>query len=105
DNIPAISTGAGDGSLEIRALSAGRNPFKPGDLLVTSGIGGIYQPNIPVAVIVRVQGEIAWGFPLANPSRVDAVVVERAFEQVVTRPGPAAPAPTEGAEPGNTATP
>lgn len=105
DNIPAISTGAGDGSLEIRALSAGRNPFKPGDLLVTSGIGGIYQPNIPVAVIVRVQGEIAWGFPLANPSRVDAVVVERAYEQIVTRPDPAAPAPTEGAEPGNVAAP
>lgn len=105
DNIPAISTGAGDGSLEIRALSAGRNPFKPGDLLVTSGIGGIYQPNIPVAVIVRVQGEIAWGFPLANPSRVDAVVVERAYEQVVTRPDPAAPAPPQGAEPGNAATP
>ena len=75
DNVPAIATGAGDGSLEIRSLSAGRNPFKPGDLLVTSGIGGIYQPNIPVAVVVRVQGEIAWGFPLANPSRVDAVVV------------------------------
>lgn len=105
DNIPAISTGAGDGSLEIRALSAGRNPFKPGDLLVTSGIGGIYQPNIPVAVIVRVQGEIAWGFPLANPSRVDAVVVERAYEQVVTRPDPAAPAPPQGAEPGNAAAP
>lgn len=105
DNIPAISTGAGDGSLEIRALSAGRNPFKPGDLLVTSGIGGIYQPNIPVAVIVRVQGEIAWGFPLANPSRVDAVVVERAYEQVVTRPDTAAPAPPQGAEPGNAAAP
>ena len=88
DSVPAISTGAGDGSLEIRALSAGRNPFKPGDLLVTSGIGGIYQPNIPVAVVVRVQGEIAWGFPLANPSRIDAVVVERAFEEVVTRPDP-----------------
>ncbi len=88
DSVPAISTGAGDGSLEIRALSAGRNPFKPGDLLVTSGIGGIYQPNIPVAVVVRVQGEIAWGFPLANPSRTDAVVVERAFEEVVTRTDP-----------------
>ena len=105
DNVPAIATGAGDGSLEIRSLSAGRNPFKPGDLLVTSGIGGIYQPNIPVAVVVRVQGEIAWGFPLANPSRVDAVVVERAFEQVVTRPDPGAPASAEGAEPGNVATP
>ncbi|NWK95936.1 rod shape-determining protein MreC [Sphingobium lactosutens] len=97
DSVPAISTGAGDGSLEIRALSAGRNPFKPGDLLVTSGIGGIYQPNIPVAVVVRVEGEIAWGFPLANPSRVDAVVVERAFEEVVTRGDPAAEAVSQEA--------
>ena len=79
DNIPAISTGLGDGSVEIRALTAGRNPFKPGDLLVTSGIGGVYQPNIPVAVVVRAQGEIAYGVPLANPARVDAVVVERIF--------------------------
>ena len=91
DNIPAISTGLGDGSVEIRALTAGRNPFKPGDLLVTSGIGGVYQPNIPVAVVVRAQGEIAYGVPLANPARVDAVVVERIFEEAVTRPGPAAP--------------
>ncbi|MBH1991252.1 MAG: rod shape-determining protein MreC [Sphingomonadaceae bacterium] len=104
DSIPAISTGGGDGSLEIRALSAGSNPFKPGDLLVTSGIGGIYQPNIPVAVVVRVQGEIAWGFPIANPSRVDAVVVERAFEDVVTRPDPAA-APPPGGVPANATAP
>lgn len=89
DNIPAISTGLGDGSVEIRALTAGHNPFRPGDLLVTSGIGGVYQPNIPVAVVVRAQGEIAYGVPLANPARVDAVVVERAFEEAVTRPDPA----------------
>ncbi|WHO41049.1 rod shape-determining protein MreC [Sphingobium sp. AP49] len=107
DNIPAISTGAGDGSLEIRALAAGRNPFKPGDLLVTSGIGGIYQPNIPVAVIVRVQGEIAYGVPLANPSKVDAVVVERAFEQVVTRSVPGSNPDAAGDMPltGNNAVP
>ncbi|WP_420144504.1 rod shape-determining protein MreC [Sphingobium sp.] len=92
DNIPAISTGLGDGSVEIRALTAGRNPFKPGDLLVTSGIGGVYQPNIPVAVVVRAQGEIAYAVPLANPARVDAVVVERAFEDAVTRADPAAAA-------------
>ncbi|MEE2741224.1 MAG: rod shape-determining protein MreC [Pseudomonadota bacterium] len=104
DSVPAISTGGGDGSLEIRALSAGRNPFKPGDLLVTSGIGGIYQPNIPVAVVVRVQGEIAWGFPLANPSRIDAVVVERAFEEVVTRQDPAV-TPAEEAPSGNASAP
>lgn len=105
DNIPAISTGLGDGSVEIRALTAGRNPFRPGDLLVTSGIGGVYQPNIPVAVVVRAQGEIAYAVPLANPARVDAVVVERAFEQAVTRPGPAAPPVSEEGVADNAATP
>ncbi len=101
DNIPAISTGAGDGSVEIRALSAGRNPFKPGDLIVTSGIGGIYQPNIPVAVIVRIQGETAVGAPLANPAKVEAVIVEREFEQAVTRGDPAVAA---GSAPADNAT-
>ncbi|NML12155.1 rod shape-determining protein MreC [Sphingobium sp. AR-3-1] len=105
DNIPAISTGLGDGSVEIRALTAGRNPFRPGDLLVTSGIGGVYQPNIPVAVVVRAQGEIAYAVPLANPARVDAVVVERAFEQAVTRPGPAAPPVSEEGAADNAVTP
>lgn len=88
DSVPAISTGLGDGTLEIRSLAAGRNPFSPGDILVTSGVGGIYQPNIPVAVVVRIEGEIAYGVPLANPSKVDAVVVERSFEEAVTRPEP-----------------
>lgn len=87
DSVPAISTGLGDGTLEIRSLAAGRNPFSPGDILVTSGVGGIYQPNIPIAVVVRIAGEIAYGVPLANPSKVDAVVVERSFEEAVTRPG------------------
>lgn len=89
DSVPAISTGLGDGTLEIRSLAAGRNPFSPGDILVTSGVGGIYQPNIPVAVVVRIAGEIAYGVPLANPSKVDAVVVERSFEEAVTRSEPA----------------
>lgn len=99
DSVAAISTGLGDGTVEIRSLAAGRNPFSPGDILVTSGVGGIYQPNIPVAVVVRIEGEIAYGVPLANPSKVDGVVVERSFEEVVTRSDPAMPesAPAEAA--------
>jgi rod shape-determining protein MreC len=96
DSVPAISTGLGDGTVEIRSLAAGRNPFSPGDILVTSGVGGVYQPNIPVAVVVRIAGEIAYGVPLANPSKVDAVVIERSFEEAVTRTDPAA---TDGALP------
>lgn len=89
DSIPALSTGLGDGTLEIRALAAGRNPFRAGDLLVTSGIGGIYAPNIPVCVVIRIQGEAAIAVPLANPAKIDAVIVERAYEQAVTRPAAA----------------
>lgn len=88
DSIPAISTGLGDGTVEVRALAAGRNPFRAGDLLVTSGIGGIYAPNVPVAVVIRIQGEAAIAVPLANPAKIDAVIVERAYEQAVTRGAP-----------------
>lgn len=86
DNIAAISTGRDDGSLDIRPLTAGSNPFKPGDIMVTSGTGGLYQPNIPVAIVVRVQGDSAIGVPLANPARVEAVIVQLPYEERVTRP-------------------
>lgn len=86
DNIAAICTGLDDGSLEIRSLNAGNNPFKPGDIMVTSGTGGLYRPNIPVAIIVRVEGDKSIAAPLANPARVEAVIVQRPFEATVTRP-------------------
>lgn len=97
DNIAAICTGLDDGSLEIRSLNAGNNPFKPGDIMVTSGTGGLYRPNIPVAIIVRVEGDKSIAAPLANPARVEAVIVQRPFEATVTRP--AAPAPANEAAP------
>lgn len=86
DDIAAISTGRDDGSVEIRPLTAGNNPFKPGDVMVTSGIGGLYRPNIPVAIVVRIRGDIAIGVPLANPARVEAVMVQRPYEVSVSRP-------------------
>jgi rod shape-determining protein MreC len=93
DNIAGISTGADDGSLQIKSLSAGRNPFKPGDILVTSGTGGLYQPNIPVAIVVRIAGDDAVAVPLASPARVEMVMVQRPFEESLSRPtGTAHPA-------------
>ncbi|MGK2912633.1 MAG: rod shape-determining protein MreC [Sphingobium sp.] len=80
DNIAAICTGLDDGALEIRSLNAGNNPFRPGDIMVTSGTGGLYRPNIPVAIIVRVDGDKAVAAPLANPARVEAVIVQRPYE-------------------------
>ncbi|HEX7783280.1 MAG TPA: rod shape-determining protein MreC [Sphingobium sp.] len=86
DNIAGISTGSDDGSLTVKSLTAGRNPFKPGDILVTSGTGGIYQPNIPVAIVVRIAGDDAIAVPLASPARVEMVMVQRPFEASLSRP-------------------
>lgn len=95
DNIPGISHGLNDGTVEIRPLNAERNPFRPGDIFVTSGIGGLYRPNIPVAIVARIDGERAIAIPLANPGRVELVVVQNPFQplsrQAADRP------PTDGA--------
>lgn len=80
DNIPGIAHGLGDGTIEVRALNVEHNPFKPGDIFVTSGIGGIYRPNIPVAVVARLAGDRAVAIPLANPGRVELIAVQNSFQ-------------------------
>lgn len=95
DNIGAISTGRDDGTLEIRPLSAGANPFRPGDIVVTTGTGGIYRPNIPVAIVVALREGYAIGVPLANPARVEVVMVERAYDANI--PTPSSTTPDAGA--------
>src|SRR3546814_9046133 len=57
DGLPAISSGRGNGNLDVRTLNIANNPFKPGDILVTSGTGGLYPPNIPVAIVVSRQDD------------------------------------------------
>lgn len=86
DNVGAISTGRDDGTLDIRALSAGMSPFRPGDVMVTTGTGGIYRPNIPVAVVVALRGGSAIALPLASPARVEAVLVERTYDANIPAP-------------------
>lgn len=78
--IPVISTGRGDGTVDIRPLEVGRNPFKRGDIIVTSGTGGLYPPLVPIARIIRLDDDGALGLPLADPSQASFAVVERAFE-------------------------
>jgi rod shape-determining protein MreC len=93
DNIAAISSGRDDGTLEIRPLSAGANPFRPGDILVTTGTGGVYKPNIPVAIVVALREGYAIGVPLASPSRVEVVMVERAYDANIPPPVAASTTP------------
>ncbi|MBL9071308.1 MAG: rod shape-determining protein MreC [Sphingopyxis sp.] len=79
DGLPALAYGRGNGDLDIRTLNIANNPFKPGDILVTSGTGGLYPPNIPVAIVVRRQDDGALARPLADPAKVDAVSVLRPY--------------------------
>jgi rod shape-determining protein MreC len=77
DGTPAMAVGRGDGSIELRTLEVGQNPFRRGDILVTSGAGGLFPPNIPVATVVGQEGERAIARPIADPSRLDFAIVQR----------------------------
>ena len=79
DGIPALATGAGDGTLELRALEAGSNPFRTGDVFATSGAGGVYPPNVPVAVVAAIRRDAAIGHPFADPNRLDLAIVVRPY--------------------------
>ncbi|USI72601.1 rod shape-determining protein MreC [Sphingomonas morindae] len=85
--LAALAAGRGDGSLELRPLGAGSNPFHRGDIVLTSGTGGLYPPDVPVAVVLRRDGDIAIAWPLADPARLDYAVVEPPYIGV---PAPAA---------------
>lgn len=98
DGTPAMAVGRGDGTLELRTLEVGVNPFRRGDMLATSGVGGIYPPNIPVAQVIGVQGEVTIARPLAAPARVDYAMVQPIYE-------PAAVPQAEGGTAGPTAQP
>lgn len=78
--VPVISTGRGDGTVDIRPLEVGNNPFKRGDIVVTSGTGGLYPPLVPVARVVRLDDDGAIGLPLADPANASFAVVEPPFE-------------------------
>ena len=80
DDTPALAVGRGDGSIELRTLEVGSNPFRRGDVLVTSGVGGIFPPNVPVATVIRIEGDSAIARPLADPSRVDMAIVQPIYQ-------------------------
>ncbi|MCL6678139.1 rod shape-determining protein MreC [Sphingomonas sp. RG327] len=75
-----LCQGRGDGTLEIKPLEVGRNPFKPGDVVVTSGVGGLYPPLIPLARVVRLLGDGAIAVPLADIGSTTVAMVEQPYE-------------------------
>lgn len=75
-----IAQGRGDGTIDIRPLEVGYNPFRKGDIVVTSGTGGLYPPLIPIAKVVKRNDDGAIGRPLADPANTSFVIVEQPYE-------------------------
>ena len=78
--IPIIAQGRGDGTVEVRPLEVGRNPFRPGDIVISSGTGGLYPPVVPVARVIKLKDDGAIALPLADPSKISFAIVEPPFE-------------------------
>jgi rod shape-determining protein MreC len=85
-----ISQGRGDGTIDVRPLEVGRNPFKRGDIIITSGTGGLYPPLVPIARIVKLDDDGAVAIPLADPANTSFAIVEPAFEPAASGDQPAA---------------
>ncbi len=77
---PVIAQGRGDGTISIRPLEVGRNPFKRGDIIITSGTGGLYPPLVPIARVVKLEDDGAVALPLADPATTSFAIVEPPFE-------------------------
>lgn len=99
DGRAALASGRGDAMLEVRGVESGDPQFRPGDVFVTSGTGGLYAPGVPVAVIEQHTREGGLGRPVASPSALDLALVTHAFlppppPPAATQPPPPAPSPT-----------
>jgi rod shape-determining protein MreC len=71
----AIAEGRGAGALDVRLTVAGAPALQRGDLLVTSGTGGVFPADLPVAAVTAVAGEVATARPLADPATLDFALV------------------------------
>jgi rod shape-determining protein MreC len=81
NGLRSIISGAGKNSeLELRHLSVDTD-IQLGDLLVTSGIGGVYPPGLPVAKVAKIESDPAFEFagitctPIAGVDRNRQVLI------------------------------
>ncbi|SBT05959.1 Cell shape-determining protein MreC [Candidatus Accumulibacter aalborgensis] len=76
----SVVFGLGDGQLELRFLPANAD-VQNGDLLVTSGLDGIFLPGFPVAKVVHIERDTSYSFarifctPLAGVENFSEVMV------------------------------
>ena len=94
DGVDAFAQGHGDGTLLLRLINLGINPLHPGDVMVTSGSGGLYRPGIAVAVVSQITHDGAIARILSDPSASEFVVVDQPWTAATGMPQPTGPART-----------
>jgi len=98
DGLAAFAQGHGDGALQIKLITLGVNPLKPGDVFVTSGAGGLYRPGIAIGVVTKLTRDGAVAKVLSDPTASEFVMVEPVFAVSAGMPEALAsePPPTTG---------
>lgn len=85
DDLAAVAVGDGAGGLEIRPLANRRVTMRPGDLFVTNGIGGIFPPGVPVAMLrAQTSGDQAQAQPVFDPNLTDPIMILPVWEPTVS---------------------
>jgi rod shape-determining protein MreC len=98
----SVVFGLGNGQLELRYIPANAD-VRVGDLLVTSGLDGIYLPGFPVARITSIEHDTAYAFariyclPLAGVENFGEIMV-LAPRKALPPPPPEAVAPRSSAK-------
>ena len=88
NGLRSVVFGLGNGQLELRFMPANADVQK-GDLLVTSGLDGIFLPGFPVAKVVQIERDTSYSFariycvPLAGVENFGEVMVLDPREPIV----------------------
>lgn len=95
NGLRAVLTGAGPGAMEVNFLAANAE-IEPGDVLVTSGLDGIFLPGLPVAKVSKIDRDSSFAFarilctPLGGVERHGLVLVLGSLPPQPERPPEAA---------------
>jgi rod shape-determining protein MreC len=91
----SVVFGLGNGELELRFMPLNAD-IQSGDLLVTSGLDGIFPPGFPVAKVVHIESDTTYTFAQIRCAPVAAV--EHFSEVMVLDPRPPVALPEELAD-------
>lgn len=96
NGLRAVLAGAGSGAMELKYLPANAD-VQAGDILVTSGLDGIYLPGLPVARVTSIDRDNSFSF--ARIECVPLAGVERHGQVLLLNRHSVPPMPEDAAEP------